>query len=526
MDPLEASSNRRPRAFSIDTPEQWKSLARWDQRTLPIADVAAFLDTVEGRARGLLPGFLADYPPRAFRGEHWSLAQVYNYLLKTYQSPTGIIPRLFPTPSHRGTPARLLFTQAVDVGAGGQEFVVHAWDPRDGRGRIAIAYPVRDWPGATTLQAARQLMVHLSWASAVVVPADEDAHLGWGKPQPAVWVADGRRIGTAPEPFAQRHTWGDIANLLRVDVPWWSPGLRDRDAMLTWRPDDDSLPIEPGTAERDPQALRNILAPDSSPALRHTVEEMAREIHHDLCGTYEYPYCYDHHRSSLGLIQAATAAMDYRSPRPQRTPTQAALFLHQEIPNPLTAAHAAAVAGGHPIAHCIYVVTAAHHDNPIVREWVAQLRPSRRRDEIGFQLAMRALPTQSVEGDPLEARTAIGYFTDPYWPDCWIVAQGDTIAVTCGNSVPAQGTLRTAYVDDQVGFFTDSTDHAWPLPCPWTASPDPTDTLAQTISRLVIDAGVDVADPDAAVDTEPGLLQHLRTNGLPLSVGAGAGAQQ
>ena len=24
---------------------------------------------------------------------------------------------------------------------------------------------------------------------------------------------------------------------LRVDIPWWSPGLRDRAAMLTWEPD-------------------------------------------------------------------------------------------------------------------------------------------------------------------------------------------------------------------------------------------------------------------------------------------------
>lgn len=450
MDSLEARARRRARPFDLDSPEQWKSLARWDQRALPIADVAAILDTVD-RTHSLLPGFLTSYPPSPLRGEQWSLAQVYNYLLSENRSG-GIIPRLFPTSSHPGTPARLLFTQAVDISAGGQEFAVHAWDPRDNRGRIAIAYPVRDCPGGNTPQAAHQLMVRLSWASAVVVPADEDTPVSWGKVQPVVWVADGRRNGTDPETFTERHTWGDVANLLRIDVPWWSPGLRDRDTMLTWRPYDDPIPIAPGTAERDPQALRNILTPESSPALRHTVDEMIREVHHELCGSYEYPYCYDHHRASLGLIQAATAAMDYRSPRPQRTPSQAALFLHHEVSNPLTAAHAAAVAGGHPIAHCVYVVTPRHQENPIVRAWVAQLRPARRRDEIGFHLALRALPTPAAEDDPLETPTRIGYFTDPYWPDSWIVAQGDTIAVTCGNAVPAQGTCERPTLTARSGF--------------------------------------------------------------------------
>lgn len=523
MDSFEARARRRARPFDLDSPARWKSLARWDQPILPIADVATILDTM-ARRPSLLPGFLTDYPPSLF-GELWSLTQVYTYLSTTFGT-SSIVPRLFPTSSHPGTPARLLFTQAVDLSTGGQEFAVHAWDPRDDRGRIAIAYPVRDCPGANTPHAAHQLMVALSWASAVIVPAGEDTPRRSGQVQPVVWVADGRRIGTDPETYAERHTWGDVANLLRVDLPWWSPGLRDRDAILTWRPYDDPIPIAPGTAQRDPQALRSVLTPDSSPALQHTVEEMVCEIHHELCGSYQYTHGHDHYGPALGLIQAATAAMDYRNPRPHRTPSQAALFLHQEVPNPLTAAHAAAVADGHPIAHRVYVVTPQHQENPIVRRWLARLRPARRRDEIGFHLALRALPTPAAEDDLLQDRTRIGYFTDPDWPDCWIITQEDLIAVTCGNAVPAQGALQTAYVDGQVGFFTDSTHHAWPLPCPWPAPTDPIETLAQTISRLLRDAGADVADPDLAVDTEPSLLQHLRANGLPLEVNLGATAPQ
>jgi hypothetical protein len=86
--------------------------------------------------------------------------------------------------------------------------------------------------------------------------------------------------------------------------------------------------------------------------------------------------------------------------------------LHQQVPNPLIAARAVAVAGGYPIAHSAYAIKPTNRDHPLITEWLSRLRPTStsRRDEIGYQLALSLLP---VELGPADHLAPTGFHTDP-----------------------------------------------------------------------------------------------------------------
>ncbi|WND60186.1 hypothetical protein QQA43_30540 (plasmid) [Mycolicibacterium vanbaalenii] len=501
--------------MSLETAEEWRSHSSWYRRVLTAERVGEIF-AADPRSLALMPGFLTAHPPSRVEPTPWSLADIYDYLFTHTHRQTTMIPRLYPLPDHPTGPARMLFTKPVEIGPGGQEFVVHAWDPPDGRGHIAIGYPVRDCPDASTPDAARRLRAQLSWASAVIIPANESTRLGHRRWQPTVWVADGRGagiwVGVEGVAGVERGVWADAANLLRTTLPWWPRGLRERDAMLMWRPGDDPLAITPGTADRDPAALLDVLTTDSSAGLRHTIAAMVRDIEYELCGDFHAGR--DRYSPFSGLTHAAFPSLDPQPPRP-RTAGEAALFLHQEVANPLIAARAAAVAGGHPIAHSAYVINHDNRHHNLIKEWIERLRPATRRDEIGFQLALSMLPAELRPGDHL---APTGYHVHPDWPDCWVVSAGETVIVTCGTSVPARGVLRQAYLSDGAAFFRDSNGATWPLPYPQATNTD--ETMAQTLSRLLLDAGADVDDPHSAVPTNPWVLHQIQALPLPMVINA------
>ncbi|AGB27281.1 hypothetical protein Mycsm_07187 (plasmid) [Mycobacterium sp. JS623] len=505
------------------SPGEWMSHSRWFRRDLSAERIGEIL-SFDKRTRPLLHDFLNAYPPRLHNETRWSYADIFQWVNESAdpRGTLGLMPRLFPVPDAPRRPARMLFATSVEVGAGGQEFVVHAWEPSDGRGHVAVGYPVRDCPGATNPETAQRLLGHLSWASAVAIPTGDDAPTGNRGVQPAVWVADGRPVvlggGDDDLPAGvERCVWGDVANLLRTDLPWWPHGLRERDAMLMWRPGDDPLAITPATAERDPAALLDILTPDSSTGLRHTIAKMIRTIEHDLCG--QFVGGRDQYAPFPGLTHAAFPAIGNDSTPQPRTPGEAALFLHQRVPNPLIAARAATVAGGYPVAHLTYVIKPTNRQHPLVDEWLTRLRPAStsRRDEIGYQLALSMLP---VELGPDDHLAPTGFHVDPDWPDCWIVSLGETVIVTCGVSVPARGVLRQAYLAEGAAFFRDSLGGVWPLPCKRYRPTDTDEDLAQTLTRLLVDAGADVESPDAAVETNLLLWQQIQASPLPIAIHA------
>lgn len=491
----------------------WKNESHWYDRALDADEVSALLDKID-KTRAMSRDFFIAQTSRPFSSGPWSRSTVYDFVLdrQPAAAQTAAIPRLYVTSDHRRTAARLLFTQAVEVDPSGQEIVAYIWAPADDRGHVAIAFPIRDSRGAPPADTALRLLALLPNVTAVAIP-DDDYNATpheYQRQQPAIWVAAG------PPNDVQPHTWGDLANLLRTALPWWPYGLRDRDAMLAWRPSTQPIAIKPGTAHRDPTALRAVLTPDSSPALRAAVDVITGEIAHDLCGDYQHHFGHDHFPNNHGLQHAATADLDVARRRPSRTAGQAALFLHQEVANPLAAAHAAQVAGGAPIAHAAYIVTPAHQRQQIVQDWLGRLQPSRRHDELGFHLALQAIPPEVQLADQL---TPPRYYTDPRNPDCWIVTQNQTVVVTCGTSVPAHGVLEKAYLDAGAAFFLDSNHVAWPMPYPLLPTDNTEYTLAQTLTRLILDAGADVADPDHAVATNEELVRRIQSATLPIVIG-------
>ncbi|WP_082931611.1 hypothetical protein [Mycolicibacterium setense] len=275
--------------------------------------------------------------------------------------------------------------------------------------------------------------------------------------------------------------------------------MRDRDEMLAWRPGDPQTVVPPGTFTRDPRALTAVLTDDSSPALRRVVARMADEVAIEVCGEYRKHDGHDHYHGVAGLRQAAVAGLGCSSGPPKpRSAGEASLFLHHEVANPITAAHAAAVAGGIPAITGVHIVNGDNDSHPMVQAWLGRLQPARRHDELGFHVARMHLPTELLSA---AADVETRYFSDPYWPDCWIVSEGLTVVATVGTSVPARGCLAQAYVDVQAAFFTDEAGVAWPLPVPTGGRER--QNFNHTVGQLITDAGTDVDKVSSDAESGP-----------------------
>jgi hypothetical protein len=60
----------------------------------------------------------------------------------------------------------------------------------------------------------------------------------------------------------------------------------------------------------------------------------------------------------------------------------------------------------------------------------------------------------------------------------------------------------------------------WPLPYTNPGVTTTDEDLAQTITRLMGDAGADVETPHAAIETNVLLWQHIQTSPLPIVINA------
>ena len=125
-------------------------------------------------------------------------------------------------------------------------FAVHTWQPGDHGRPIAIAYPDRknsmyiNNVGATTAALLEQLSPQVE---AVAVPDGGASRSliipGTPENEPTIVVAERnpvyRRYPTSDG--TAHYIWSDLANLLRVDIPWWSFLLERsrRDAGLAAR---------------------------------------------------------------------------------------------------------------------------------------------------------------------------------------------------------------------------------------------------------------------------------------------------
>lgn len=485
--------------------EIWQSHACLYNRSLDAAAVAAFLDESEN---GIVSGFFSMHHDRF--GKRWSFADIFDYIIGQHQDRADArIPRLFPV-ARQSRPARLLFTQRVEIPDKGIEVVAHAWDPHDSRGLIAIAYPVRDCHQAMGEGAAAALLGALTWASAVAVPSGHDVEAASDSVvQPGIWLADARvareRHGVGV--VTGHYGWGDLANLLRVELPWWSGSLRDRDAMLSWRPGDSRIEISPATVARDPGALQGLATLASSIVLRRIISKAARRIEYNLVGGYADNFGTDHYQEFVGLKHAAEAPRSsWGSPPPLLTAGESALLLHQRVDDRQVAQRAASSLGRLPVAHTVYTVDAVLAQHPLAQAWLSRLTPASRPNELGFELVAKDL-SPNEESERL---------VHPLLPDCWIVRCGDATHITIGTAVPASGYIASAYVDACAAFFRDSTGTVWPLPMPFssvTGSPD----LVRTLGQLRVDAAADLDLDSDYVEPGPQLRADIANASLPVS---------
>jgi hypothetical protein len=177
----------------------------------------------------------AKFPqPSAERGRNYFTGeQVFRYIVEHRRKARKVVPRLFPRVAEPA-PAQFISAQRVSLPEVGS-FAIHIWQPADGDQPIAIAYPDRE--NTMNIHNVARCTADLLKClppkiDAVAVPngetsprkVDGDKY----EYEPTIVVAE-RNPGYRRDPIshgAARYAWSDLANLLRVDIPWWSHLLR------------------------------------------------------------------------------------------------------------------------------------------------------------------------------------------------------------------------------------------------------------------------------------------------------------
>lgn len=478
---------------------RWRDLSRWYDTYLTVDRVARYLGDAEG---SMAADFLAAQPDH---GRRYSLSEILTY----WHSRGGETPRLFPLSDERG-PARLLHTSHVLIAELDAEFVVHTWDPRDGRGVIAIGYPVRDSVKAMRKTAAEALL-GITGASAVATLCGGDVPIrpGYETPQPGVWVAE-VRVSHAMDEVSictERFGWGDLNHLLRTSLPYWPTGLRDREAMLAWRPGDRPSEVALGTKQFDPQALgAAIVSAGAAPIVDDIVGRLSCRMQQliwevSACDPASEGYRY------AGLLDLDVAAVPAYIPEPGRiSPGEVTLLLHQRAPDAQLAA-AVDFDTSIPLRGVVNAVRRVDLSGPLVESWVARLEVAPVPDELGFRLLERAF---DAAAGPIE------YLVHPSLPDCWVACQGKTIVHTIGSGVPATGMATRVYMTEDGGFFRDTSGAIWPVPVPSLPGEDVHRELARILAVLFVDAGANLDEFDG-FEPPDFIVERIRqSEGRPL----------
>lgn len=491
--------------------EMWCGQSDYYLPSLGLAEVGKFLAITEDQvllevAQGRLDEPLSEKPA-------WSSDQIYRYVLTHQPRLQGQIPRLYPFDRDIG-PARFLFSQSVSVQSG--RFAVHAWQPADQRGALAMAYPTPDdidnFP-CDSWHTVDQLLAALPWASLIAVPSDQlravrhDDHWEYSG-QPYVIVAEsGRKVTEVG--------WFDIANLVRCDLPYWSEKLREHDAIMAWQPGAPIQAIATTDIYCPAVALRDVVTTNSSPQIVDVVERAIGYQRRDAVSGYANTGGHDSLPERPGLFHAAVADVDWSAVMPTAlSEAEQALLLHQPYN------------GGVPRVKYTWPWTAIEETmkftpataGPLVDEWASRLQPAD-HIELGHAWLCQAY------GIPVDRGTAL---RDPLWPDQWILACGETFCNTVSFHVPAaSGRLVELFaVDDGVVFFRDSADLVWPMPSrgQYRTGGGPTSTgsddLVKAVANLVLSAYRDVRRK-VNVDRLSAIWRWITTAKSPLHIPKG-----
>ncbi|BBN50882.1 hypothetical protein [Mycobacterium avium] len=463
--------------------------------------------------------------PTTDRGRlRFSGEQVFRYIVEHRPKAATVVPRLFPRIADLG-PARFLGAHRAGLPNVGY-FAIHTWQPADAGPLIAIAYPDRE-NRMTTSDAAKIAVEILKLLpleiAALAVPNGEafPRIIGPGEieDEPTIVVLDRisiegdvaeRNRPYRPHPAGRGtsyYRWADLANLLRVDIPWWSQLVRELDAMLTWQPGAAIAQIAPYAPEVDTGHITALATLKTAPDVRDALKKLANRVLSRLNGGASD----DDMRLTPGLIHAAISTIDPAVPTPTLTADEAAVILHHRAHEHM-ARHALRVADHlafRPLLTYVMKINRATATSA-ARQWISRLidvDPTR-RTELGFWYATRYLPSRV---------RPTRWLTDPDNPHTWII-QGDDANIYAGvgtNTPGAQGKLCGAEIDDEAAFFWDTAHHIWPLP---DAGYDYYRTgyhgggpqrLAETLTTLADDAAADAYTPPTLTSDNSTLYNAL-----------------
>lgn len=495
----------------------------WNDRSCWASTMWLDLDTTAA-VTGLNADTIDDYvarndsefprPNPERRGVYFSAEHVFRYILKHRGQAHDVVPRLFPRVSEP-PPARFMHAKTAtlrDVGS----FAVHTWQPGDDGRPIAIAYPDRENSihinnvGAATAALLEQLSPQVE---AVAVPDGGASRSliipGTPENEPTIVVAERnpvyRRYPTSDG--TAHYVWSDLANLLRVDIPWWSFLLRDLDAMLAWQPGTPATPVAPYVPDFDTSHIRALAGANDSATLRAAIDTLINRVVTRLNGNTRD----DGNRLTPGLTQAAFSTVDPTQPLPELTAGQAAVILHHRAQSH-AAKQALRVADHWAFLPILTYVIEINRTSagPMARQWVSRLADvaEDRRSELGFWFVSRYLSS---------GVRPVRWLTDPDNPTSWIL-QGDNAVIYAGvgtRTSGANGQLVDAEMDSAAGFFHDGAGQIWPLPDTGFDyygtgySGGGPQRLAETLTTLTDDATADVHTPPELTTDNIGLYRAL-----------------
>lgn len=456
-----------PTPPTIASDDYWRSLARWFTPSLDAEDLASRLGIGESTLRHYMSTRHDSFPQplETGRRNRWSPAQCFDYLLahppkqRANRGPVTPVPRLY----HHGiglAPARFVAGEVLTFqkpSGAPRQFAVHTWEPADGRGRVAVAYGVSFTERGK--QWAPRLLDALHKTSAVAVITDDKCTLAgelWSQAQ--IVVAE---RGLTPQLLG----WFDLANLLRVDLPWWPRGLRDVEAMAAWRPGSARQAIRPIADGYDDKVLQRLVDGADDEGARHVqhiVDALNRRFEAriyqsdgpDVPGGAERP----------GLLQAAFPRFTITNtpPPPEQWDTRRLLDLRVPSTADRIAARVMLSHREELQPNLAHTIRSGVKRGPLAEEWIGNLRQIDDPQSLGSSFAENAMNERQLA----QPRT---YWIDPDNPDCWVIKTFDgEVHAAIGTWIPTiEGRWLTEFEIDIAGhaaFFRDNTDRVWPMP--------------------------------------------------------------
>lgn len=509
----------------------WSDRARWNKTVwLTVEDVAAITGltsrTIYQYSSNGYNGFPA--PRRTDGGRSsWAAGTLLAWTLQCRpQRFHRNIPRLYPrTPEP--VPATFAGAQGYSLPGVGR-FAVHTWHPGDAGAAIAIAYPdrlVRFYdPAAAVEQLFRQLPRR---TAALALPNGEAVSTSStfdpdNQTAPLLVVVE-RDSVYRPDPVggrATRYNWFDLVNLLRTDVPWWSPLLNEFDAMLDWLPGSEPVPITPYTPDLDTDNLLALIDQDCPADVQDAIHLLVKRILLRL----NRNELHDANRVTPGLVHGAVSDVDVNAPIPELSPEQTVLLLHHR------ADRFRAQQGIRMINradHWAFMPTLTHsvrlQRNPgqesMAQDWVAGLTdvPHEQRSELGFWYVLEYVGSRATPTRWMRHRND---------PNTWVIEdKAGIIYAGVGTHIPyAAGYATRASIELEAAFFEDSAGSIWPIPATGFdyyrtgyegAGPQ---RLTETLTWLAKKANSDVRSPPADFDPEAELCQLICSHDAPLEI--------